>query len=349
MAKARVKFKSTYTTYTTGNAPIIYKAGTSDDGTLVEIEFNEDMASPSGKHGQFSCSINGAPATFSAAALKSGNNKIIQLTCGTTIAEGDEVLLDYSGDVQSAAGAYLIAFAGVEVYNYVGSSIPFFNRWGLIIDATNAGNIEVDGSGNITRIFSSAAPYRYFVPQSSGYATYDAVNKLINVLYNSTNEYVSDTQYERPVQTAFCFSVRVKMPESEDTGQNQDIYLMRHTPEGDSLRLPYNATPSKRNIVMFTNGSWFRNDGLTTSPIANDGNLYNIIVTYNGTTLKIFIDGTQYSAQTVVTFNDNINKFNRLFQSNGTNRSPYGLKWLGLGEYIDDSEVATLNTYLNGL
>jgi uncharacterized repeat protein (TIGR02059 family) len=346
MAKARIKFKNNYTG---GDAPVIYKIGTSADGELIEVELLEDMASPAGKHGQFSLSVNGSPVAITAAALKSGDDKIIQLTADTPIEQGDEVLLTYSGDILSASGGYMQPFAGVTVLNYVGSSIPFFNRWGLIIDATNAGNIEVDGSNNITRIFSSAAPYRYFVPQSTGYATYDAGNGLINVIFNSTNEYVSDTQQERPAKAPFCFAVRYKAPQSEDTGQDQDIWLMRHSTEGDALRLPYNATPSKRNIVMFTNGEWFRNDGLTTSPIANDGNLYNIIVTYNGTTLKIFIDGTQYSAQAVVTFNDNINKFNRLFQSNGTNRSPYGLKWLGLGEYIDDSEVATLNTYLNGL
>jgi uncharacterized repeat protein (TIGR02059 family) len=101
--------------------PVLAAAATDAAGAIIEARFGKAMADPNGKHGQFSVTNGGAANPCTAAALKPGDNTVIQLTLTNAIAHGQAVTLAYAaGDVQSADAQALAGFGPVAVSNNVG-------------------------------------------------------------------------------------------------------------------------------------------------------------------------------------------------------------------------------------
>lgn len=101
------------------DAPILESATTSTDGLIVELDFDKDMASPVGKHAQFTLS---GGKTATAAALKSGDITKIQLTVSSAYLNTDVITVSYTpGDVESSDGGILEAFTNQSVTNVVTS------------------------------------------------------------------------------------------------------------------------------------------------------------------------------------------------------------------------------------
>lgn len=84
--------------------------------TNVEIQFDIPMADPAGKHGQFTVTVDGSPATINSASLKTGDVYTIVLTLTTPLAGTETVYVAYTqGDVQGATGGYLFSFTDALV------------------------------------------------------------------------------------------------------------------------------------------------------------------------------------------------------------------------------------------
>lgn len=100
--------------------PVLASAATDAAGAIVEARFDKAMADPGGKHGQFSVTSGGAANACIAAALKSGDNTVIQLTLTNAVTHGQAVTLAYAaGDVQSADAQALADFGPLAVTNRV--------------------------------------------------------------------------------------------------------------------------------------------------------------------------------------------------------------------------------------
>lgn len=119
-----------YVAYDSGNnfyilaiidLPAFISATTNENGTAIILTFSGIMAEPSGKHGQFSATVNGEPRHFSAAALHPGDDARIDLTLeGTPISPGDTVTVTYrAGDIRDLASRPLQSFTDEAVINKV--------------------------------------------------------------------------------------------------------------------------------------------------------------------------------------------------------------------------------------
>jgi hypothetical protein len=102
-------------------APTFVSAVTDVTGTVITITFDKGMASPAGKHGEFSFKIGGTVRAFSAAALDGQDAKKINLTVdGAAIVHGDVVKVSYTkGTVVAADGGVLESFTDRAVTNNV--------------------------------------------------------------------------------------------------------------------------------------------------------------------------------------------------------------------------------------
>jgi hypothetical protein len=102
---------------------VLQSAVTNTLGTIIRLTFNKNMASPVGKHAEFSFNIGATARTFSAAALAS-NITIIELTVsGDPIDFGDTLTVNYvKGTVLAADAVALESFSGEAVTNNVPSS-----------------------------------------------------------------------------------------------------------------------------------------------------------------------------------------------------------------------------------
>jgi hypothetical protein len=102
-----VRVRVTYTPVSSG-PPTVVSAATNSAGTVISMTFNKPMASPAGKHGSFTYSINGNPWTVSAAALGATSSVIDLTVAGPTIVFSDTVVVSYTaGTVAAADGAFL--------------------------------------------------------------------------------------------------------------------------------------------------------------------------------------------------------------------------------------------------
>ncbi|GAF85013.1 unnamed protein product, partial [marine sediment metagenome] len=100
--------------------PTFASAATNAAGTLITITFSKNMADPTGKHGEFSFKIDGAPRSFSAAALDADNTKINLTVNGAAIGGGTTVLVSYTkGTVLAADNGVLESFIDQAVTNNV--------------------------------------------------------------------------------------------------------------------------------------------------------------------------------------------------------------------------------------
>ena len=85
-------------------------------GTNIEIELDRLMSDPTGKHGQFTVTVDGSPATMTSAALKPGDPYTITLGLSPGLVGTETVLVSYTqGDVTSTAGGFLLSFTDQPV------------------------------------------------------------------------------------------------------------------------------------------------------------------------------------------------------------------------------------------
>ena len=114
--------------------PQFLSAESTVDGLTINVNFDREMADPSGKQDQFSVDVQGtgidlrsqrAIIPITAAALNGSDSSIIELSLNTAILNGQIITLDYTaGDVQSAEGAALESFTNQSVINNVPAVIP---------------------------------------------------------------------------------------------------------------------------------------------------------------------------------------------------------------------------------
>ena len=92
-------------------SPVLEEVESSMDGAKLNLTFSKPMADPSGKHAQFSITVNGTSNSVTAAELKSGDNEVIELTLTTPLAGSETITVAYTrGDVISADGGILCTF-----------------------------------------------------------------------------------------------------------------------------------------------------------------------------------------------------------------------------------------------
>ncbi len=102
------------------DVPKMLKAATNAAGTAASLFFDQAMADPAGKEGQFGATVNGEPRAFSAVVLNPDDPARIDLILTGPVEYGDKVEASYiAGSVESAAGELLESFAGKPVTNFV--------------------------------------------------------------------------------------------------------------------------------------------------------------------------------------------------------------------------------------
>lgn len=85
-------------------------------GTGVEIQFDRQMADPSGKQNQFTVTVNGTPALISSVSLKEGDPYSFILMPGTPLTGNETVTVSYTrGNITSTGGGFLESFAAQTV------------------------------------------------------------------------------------------------------------------------------------------------------------------------------------------------------------------------------------------
>jgi len=104
-------------------APLVTAIASNLAGTRVEITFDKAMADPTGKHAQFTYSLDGVAGTFSAAALDPDSTSVIVLTVVGQIVGADHdpplaLTVSYTaGTVLAADGGVLATFSGTAATN----------------------------------------------------------------------------------------------------------------------------------------------------------------------------------------------------------------------------------------
>lgn len=324
------------------SAPVLQSIASATDGTYIDLKFNKPMNSPVGKHSQFSYTIDGTSATFSAAALKGGDDTSIRLTCNTVITNGVVVLASYTpGSVGSLDGGLLIAFSATLVTNNVAApvaDIPFLSSWTFIINPADSSKITRNGSNVVTRIDSSATTAHFL---TGGTIDYDPTAKVLN--HATGVEMTLDTAVIAPVSGNFTLAMKVRFPNSA-TVTTYNPLARNSLASQYPIRFTWNAS-GYWNMRFGT----FLDVAVVGGPtgITNDLAFYYVVGTWNGTTYKFWINGVLKTINQPGTppILANINK---VFQ-NAAPASPLGLKWLSMGEYIADTDIATVNTFLAGL
>lgn len=165
-------------------------------GTNVEIQFDLPMANPAGKHGQFTLTVNGSPATISSAALKTGDSYTIVLTPLTPLAGTETVLVSYTqGDVAGASGGLLFSFTDqtvtlrTQTITFSQSLAKKYNESPLTLTATASSGLALTysssnlgvatASGNVLTFHATGSSE--ITARQAGNATY-APAKYINTL-----------------------------------------------------------------------------------------------------------------------------------------------------------------------
>ena len=91
----------------------------------VELQFDQLIANPVGKQGQFTVKVNGSAATINSASLKSGDPYTVVLTLASALIPTDLVQVSYTqGDVASTLGGVLLSFTDQPV-SLTAQSITF--------------------------------------------------------------------------------------------------------------------------------------------------------------------------------------------------------------------------------
>jgi len=116
-----VEASASFTVTVMAGAPTFVSAATDVAGAVITITFDKAMASPGGKHGEFSFKIGGTVRAFSAAALDGQDAmKINLMVDGAAIAHGNVVKVSYTkGTVAAADGGVLESFTDRAVTNNV--------------------------------------------------------------------------------------------------------------------------------------------------------------------------------------------------------------------------------------
>jgi len=110
--------------------PVVLSAVTSPAGDKINIFFDKTMATPLGKHGQFSISASDNNIPITAATLNGHDNTRIDLTLGSPVTSGQTILMSYSaGDILSSDGKGLMSFTDFEVTNQV--LLPIYSQDGF--------------------------------------------------------------------------------------------------------------------------------------------------------------------------------------------------------------------------
>jgi hypothetical protein len=114
-----VEASASFNVTLTGGAPTFVSAATDVAGTVITITFDKAMASPAGKHGEFSFKIGETVRAFSAAALDGEDARKINLTVyGAAIGHGDVIKVSYTkGTIVAADGGVLESFTDRAVTN----------------------------------------------------------------------------------------------------------------------------------------------------------------------------------------------------------------------------------------
>jgi len=103
--------------------PRLIKAETNDSGSKISLYFSKPLQDPTNQAGQFKLYVNGVERSFSEAALREGDSKIIDLTvAGTPVVHSDNDLkLSYTpGEVKYIEGNISLgAFSDQEVISNV--------------------------------------------------------------------------------------------------------------------------------------------------------------------------------------------------------------------------------------
>lgn len=97
-------------------APTFVSAYSNVAGTVLRVEFSKAMASPVGKHAQFTVTTNSVANTVTAAALNHTSSRKINLTLTNPVVYGNTVTVSYTaGTVTAADGGLLATFAAQPV------------------------------------------------------------------------------------------------------------------------------------------------------------------------------------------------------------------------------------------
>ncbi len=84
--------------------------------TNVEIQFDIQMADPTGKQNQFIVTVDGNRAAISSAGLKDGDPRTFVLTLATPLTGTETVLVSYTqGDITGSTGGILVSFTDQAV------------------------------------------------------------------------------------------------------------------------------------------------------------------------------------------------------------------------------------------
>lgn len=101
-----------------GSSPEYYSSSTSSEGNFIIISFNKAMNSPASLESDFILKINNAIIPVTSLSLSSDDEKDIILNFTQSINKGDEILIQYTGNVLSSQdGGTLQPFGPETVYN----------------------------------------------------------------------------------------------------------------------------------------------------------------------------------------------------------------------------------------
>ena len=156
--------------------PTVTTANITVDGTKIQVTFDRGMASPLGKHEQFSVTYGSenTPNIVTGAQLVT-NETIIQLDLTDAIPRGVEIKLSYTaGDVQDADGKLLASFVDYPVTN-----IPLSNETRIL---TKDG-----GTGGILKIAENT---KEVILKNAGQKVQDLLSSVQCFAMNSIQTYV---------------------------------------------------------------------------------------------------------------------------------------------------------------
>jgi len=135
----------------------------------VEIQFDIPMADPAGKHDQFTVTVDGSPATISAASLKTGDVYTIVLSLATSLTGTETVYVAYTqGNVQGSTGGYLFSFTdelmtlAAQTINFSQSLDKKYSDSPFTITATTSSGLSLTYHSSNTSVATFTGSKLYF-------------------------------------------------------------------------------------------------------------------------------------------------------------------------------------------
>lgn len=340
MAKARIKFKNQYIN---ANGPALIGAGTSHDGAKVILVFDRAMDNPAGKHTQFSYSIDGTPATFTAASLGT-NNKTVELACNTTIQNGEEVLVNYTaGNVIAGDGGAVTSFSDLQAGNAVNgavSALPHYEDFKLIIDASDASRF-VNSSGDILKINDSSPCARVVVNNHTNRADFTTDHIDTTPIIATLHPYFVYPWVDLKRDFSIIFKCRV-------LSNTTDRDIAGH-PTGTPVfrfQTVWNGTTSSYGLRMYLSGTPVQNNPMVDGLGLEEDIDTVIAITFNGTTFTMYQDGVALYTSTP-TVADNPHPFREIFGFANSMQARY--YWFGICNFKDATQISNLTNYINTL